>query len=571
MTKMNKLEFIQTIRQLIADGKTDDALTLMRVQVSNFDTSLITDSTMLESRYNTAFNDFTNKGILPRADYDRTVAQINYALLEIVEKLEKSAPLSTSTAKSKNSGRILHTIPGIMPVGKERRCIVRIAYDDETLLRDLKVDENTTIENVRIAEVMGVELVDFNETPAFSVRTITEEEQFISADDYTQWLFMVKALREGKFPLTLKVAVIEEVNGKERKRDIVLEKEIFIISNIEEPVPAAAPAAPVSVKDIPPQQTIHFEDTSIRFNYVVNGDNAVATTSQSSKRFSMSGIMSTIGVIVMAMVGWVTFQTFKYSSETPNIVINKGGDEKNMPSESGSKGGQSDTSIVMPQDKNLPPSQIAENGHKGDVKTEQQGNSNSPVPKTEIKIEAMPTPVVPKNEIVQNKPKPKVLTNNKGNVTPKTEAKSPFAVKTKPKTTQKPPIKPKPKPEVISSEPTSTPVTEPKIQIGDVKIVPYPTTVTGGVTSGVTTKEAEVKTYRVRLVLKGEMKKAEISVDGQSVDQFLKKNIWGTPQYIEFKSSKERHTITFKRGDVSCSVTDVLIENGDLTVEPCSF
>jgi hypothetical protein len=533
----------------------------MRVQVSNFDTSLITDATMLESRYNTAFNDFTNKGILPRADYDRTVAQINYALLEIVEKLEKSAPLSTSTAKSKNSGRILHTIPGIMPVGKERRCIVRIAYDDETLLRDLKVDENTTIENVRIAEVMGVELVDFNETPAFSIRTITEEEQFISADDYTQWLFMVKALREGKFPLTLKVAVIEEVNGKERKRDIVLEKEIFIISNIEEPVPAAVPAAPVSVKDMPPQQTTHFEDTSIRFNYVVNEDKAVATTSQSSKRFSMSGIMSTIGVIVMAMVGWVTFQTFKYSSETPNIVLNKGGDNKNVPDEIHSNTELNDSLIKMRE------SQIAENGHKGDVKTEQQGNSNSPVPKTEIKIEATPTPVVPKNDIVQNKPKPKVLTNNKENVTPKTEAKSPFAVKTKPKTTQKPPIKPKPKPEVISSEPTSTPVTEPKIQIGDVKIVPYPTTVTGGVT----VQEPEVKTYRVRLVLKGEMKKAEISVDGQSVDQFLKKNIWGTPQYIEFKSSKERHTITFKRGDVSCSVTDVLIENGDLTVEPCSF
>lgn len=562
MTKMNKLEFIQTIRQLIADGKTDDALTLMRAQVSNFDASLITDATMLESRYNTAFNDFTNKGILPRADYDRTVAQINYALLEIVEKLEKSAPLSTSTAKNKNSGRILHTIPGIMPVGKERRCIVRIAYDDETLLRDLKVDENTTIENVRIAEVMGVELVDFNETPAFSVRTITEEEQFISADDYTQWLFMVKALREGKFPLTLKVAVIEEVNGKERKRDIVLEKEIFIISNIEEPVPAATPAAPVSVKDIPQQQTTHFEDTSIRFNYVVNGDKAVATTSQSSKRFSMSGIMSTIGVIVMAMVGWVTFQTFKYSSETPNIVLNKGGDNKNVPDEIHSNTELNDSLIKMRE------SQIAENRHKGDVKTEQQGNSNSPVPKTDIKIEAMPVPVVPKNDIVENKPKPKVLTNNKGNVTPKTEAKSPFAVKTKPKTTQKSPIKkPKPKPEVISSEPTSTPVTEPKIQIGDVKIVPYPTTVTGGVT----VQEPEVKTYRVRLVLKGEMKKAEISVDGQSVDQFLKKNIWGTPQYIEFKSSKERHTITFKRGDVSCSVTDVLIENGDLTVEPCSF
>ena len=323
---MNKLEFIKAIRQLIAEGKTDEALTLMREQVSNFDPSLVTDATLLESRYKNAFTDFTMKGILPREDFDRTTAQVNYALLEIVEKLEKSAPLSTATAKNKNSGRILHNIPGIMPVGKERRCIVRIAYDDETLLRDLKADEHTTIQSIRIAEVMGVELLDFNETPAFSVRTITDGEQFISIDEYTQWLFMVKALREGKFPLTLKVAVIEEVNGKERKRDIVLEKEVFIISQLEEP--AAAPASPVSAKEMPAQPQ-HFEDTTIRLNYVTTDDEG-AVASANSKRFSFSTITSTIAVIAMALTGWVAFQKFS----TPKDVVvtdssNKNGTGKN--------------------------------------------------------------------------------------------------------------------------------------------------------------------------------------------------------------------------------------------------
>lgn len=566
---MNKLEFIQTIRQLIADGKTDEALTLMRTQVSNFDTSLITDATMLESRYTTVFKDFTSKGILPREDYDRTIAQINYALLEIVEKLEKSAPLSTSTAKNKNSGRILHNIPGIMPVGKERRCIVRIAYDDETLLRDLKVDENTTIQSVRIAEVMGVELVDFNETPAFTIRTITEEEQFISSDDYTQWLFMVKALREGKFPLTLKVAVIEEVNGKERKRDIVLEKEIFIISNIEEPVPSAAPAAPVSVKDVPPQPVTHFEDSSIRFNYVVNDEkSAAAASSTSSKRFSISGLMSTVGVIVMAMVGWVTFQTFNRSSETPNIVLNKDKEESN----GSNKNNSSDTIIALPNNPSNKNSQIAETEHKNDVKKDNpKVQANYPVHAVESKDDAKQGTTLPpiQNDKSKDKPAAYEVPNKKVTVPIKTGTKPQVIVPTNPKsvktTTTKPPIQ-KPKRPVVSPKITSTTVTEPKIKIGDVKIVPPSTA-----TSSVTEKEAEIKTYRVRLVLKGEMKKAEISVDGQSVDQFLKKNIWGTPQYIEFKSSKERHTITFSRGGVSCSVTDVLIENGDLSVEPCSF
>ena len=280
---MDKNKFIESIRQLIADGKTDQALALMRAEVSHFDPSLVTDAVMLESRYNAAESDFTIKGILPREDYDRTIAQINYALLEILEKIEKTAPLSIGTPKNKNSGRILHNIPGMMPVEKERRCIVRIAYDDEILLRDLKADENTVIQSVRISEVMAVELVDFNETPAFSIRTMTGQEQFLSEDDFTQWIFMVKALREGKFPLTLKVAVIEEVNGKERKRDIVLEKEVFVVSNIEEP--AAAAPSPASVRDTPPQPlATHFEDSSIRFNYVTTDDEATVATSTSTDR-----------------------------------------------------------------------------------------------------------------------------------------------------------------------------------------------------------------------------------------------------------------------------------------------
>ncbi len=554
---MTKPDFIHTIRQLIADGKTDEALDIMRANVGNFDASLVTDVTLLESRYTTASNDFTLKGILPREDYDRTVAQINYALLEIIEKLEKSAPLSTGTAKNKNSGRILHNIPGTMPVGKERRCIVRIAYDDETLLRDLEKDENTTIENVRIAEVMGVELVDFNEIPAFSVRTITEEEQFICDDDYTQWLFMVKALREGKYPLTLKVSVIEEVNGKERKRDIVLEKEVYIISQLEEP-PAPAKASEVVVK---PSAT-HFEDTTIHLNYVTTETNrAAAATSPASKRFSFSGIASTIAVIAVALTGWVTFQTFK-SPPNPNVIIvdmeksgQNGTNPKPFPVVTDTLIKVEDTPIYKEKNNE----QIAEN----EPKTNPNGQTTTSPQGTPIKKGT------PKNDIAASpkatKPELQALPNNKTNdLLKKNSGKgNAGSIKRIPNKKNPKDTKPITKPDTSLTQKTE-PTNQPKIKIGDINIVPA----TGGVT---TTTEPAVKTFRVRLILKGEMKKAEIFVDGQSVDRFLKKNIWGTPQYIEFKSSKERHTITFKRGNVSCSVEDVLVENGDMTVEPCSF
>ena len=236
---MTKLEFIQSIRQFIADGKTEDALHLLRDKISDYDTAILTDATILESRFQNAKSDCVIKGILAREDYDRTVAQVNFAILELLEKIEKTTILQSNTAKNKSSGRILHNIPGIMPLGRESRCIVRIAFDDESLTRDFQLTKDTIIQSVRIAEVMGVELLDFNETPAFKIRTITEEEQFLTSDDFTQWIFQVKPIMEGKFPLTLKVAVIEEIDGRERKRDIVLEKEVFIINQPSEP--AAAP------------------------------------------------------------------------------------------------------------------------------------------------------------------------------------------------------------------------------------------------------------------------------------------------------------------------------------------
>ncbi len=552
---MTKPDFILTIRQLIADGKTDEALEIMRAHVSLFDASLVTDTILLESRYTNVFKDFAIKGILPREDYDRTVAQINYALLEIIEKIEKSVPPPTSAAKNKNSGRILHNIPGTMPVGKERRCIVRIAYDDESLLRDIKIDDDTTIENVRIAEVMGVELIDFNETPAFNIRTLNDEDQFICDDEYTQWLFMVKALRVGKYPLTLKVCVIEEVNGKERRRDIVLEKEVFIISQIEEP--AAAAASKVVVQ---PAAT-HFEDTTIHLNYVTTERNgAAAATSPASKRYSFSGIASTIAVIAVALTGWIAFQTFNSTPTSPLIVADTNSQKNN--SKNTFPPAVPSVNDTITQQLSKESGELAENSNKNNANTQSNTNgaatqTNPPKKDDEVSA-ATPAPKPLPNKKLDNP----LINSNKGKEGGKGQLPS------KPTTVTKPPTQPKIKIGDIKILPqtggdTST-TTQPKINIGDIKISPI-------FDINEKTKEPEMKTFKVRLILKGEMKKAEIFVDGQSVDRFLKKNIWGTPQYIEFKSSKERHTITFKRGNVSCSVENVIVENGDMKVEPCSF
>ena len=60
---MTKLEFIQSIRQFIADGKTEDALHLLRDKISDYDTAILTDATILESRFQNAKSDCVIKGI----------------------------------------------------------------------------------------------------------------------------------------------------------------------------------------------------------------------------------------------------------------------------------------------------------------------------------------------------------------------------------------------------------------------------------------------------------------------------------------------------------------------------
>ena len=63
-------------------------------------------------------------------------------------------------------------------------------------------------------------------------------------EEYTEWLFFVKPLREGQFPLLLRVSVVEKVGEKERVRDIVLEESVVIVAEpVDEPAEGAFKAS----------------------------------------------------------------------------------------------------------------------------------------------------------------------------------------------------------------------------------------------------------------------------------------------------------------------------------------
>ncbi len=133
-------------------------------------------------------------------------------------------------------GHLMYNIPQQMEVGRDTRCEVRIAFERAALLQDIDQPEEVSLREVRISNVMAVELIDPSpdDDPPFRIRSISSAEQFIDEWGYTQWIFYVKALREGRFPLVLKVSVVEIVGGKERRREIVLEEMVEVRSRIEE-------------------------------------------------------------------------------------------------------------------------------------------------------------------------------------------------------------------------------------------------------------------------------------------------------------------------------------------------
>ncbi len=221
---LNKSEFLAKIRELVGEGDIESALDLLSEHIEVFAAYFSNDIFMLKGQVQAAKKQFILQGIIGNVDYNRTIARVNLAILELVGKIEKK----TETQNNRRRGHIMHKIPSTMITQSETKCIVRIAYNLEKLFINLAMDEDTVFQEIQITEVMSVELIDNNEITAFKIRTCTDEEQFIISEEYTQWIFYVRPIREGLFPLLLKLVVSEVINGKERKRNIVLEKDITV-------------------------------------------------------------------------------------------------------------------------------------------------------------------------------------------------------------------------------------------------------------------------------------------------------------------------------------------------------
>ena len=191
----------------------------------------------LQSRLQEA-NKAKIKGIISQQELDLRYNQIRDDLIELIQSLQLADFSKPSAVSGKGrQGSLLYNIPDQMKVSQEARCVIRLAYDEDVIISNIELQPSVVLKTVRIAEVMQAELLDPAGEPAFAIRSLSTEEQFLEDGAYTEWIFYVTPLKAGTHPLLIKISVVEIVQGKERVREIVWEEKVEIYT---EKVKAAA-------------------------------------------------------------------------------------------------------------------------------------------------------------------------------------------------------------------------------------------------------------------------------------------------------------------------------------------
>lgn len=226
-TPLIKLQ--KELRATVPDGikETTDRLKLHLAEGSESHKTLLA----LEAR----FNDVKKQRMLDVISDEqlrRELNRIRVDLLDLIDQLNAdnmAAPTEQVLEVKPGTGHILHRIPRKMEVLKLTRCIVRVAVDEATVREQLELDDLTNIEAIRISDVMQVSLIALDDE-LFEIRSVHDPVQIIYPTGFTEWVIYVKPLQVGRHPLLLKVSVIELLNGKERKHELVFEKEVEIFA-----------------------------------------------------------------------------------------------------------------------------------------------------------------------------------------------------------------------------------------------------------------------------------------------------------------------------------------------------
>ena len=191
------------------------------------------DLLLLEGRY----QDMTRLLLQGVVSDEAAQIQFNKIRKDLLEFIDGLQPIHFSAAQKSGidgkpdlyNGEVLYRIPKQMQKQEETKCLVRLAFDRAIITQDLDPQKDDVLKDLRISEVMGVELLDPKGT-AFEIRTLYDTVQFVEKDLFTEWVFFVKPMQEGIHPLVLKISIIEIKDGIERKRNVVLEEQVAVVA-----------------------------------------------------------------------------------------------------------------------------------------------------------------------------------------------------------------------------------------------------------------------------------------------------------------------------------------------------
>ena len=227
-----KDEIRETIKSFLIKGEIAEALDQLYSYSLKIDAHFSNEVLLLIQRFE-VLKKRDASGIISTSDYQLEHNKIASSLLYLLDQIPNPQRERTP-AKKRKGGKLLHNISSQMPVGLETKCVIRIAESEEIVKAFFKVDENTVIEDIPVSKVMEVQLIDFANEKSFEIRSFNYDEQVIQEGDYTEWLFFVKPLREGLHTLYLKVSIVEYIENDAKKKDIVLEQKIAVVSDVAE-------------------------------------------------------------------------------------------------------------------------------------------------------------------------------------------------------------------------------------------------------------------------------------------------------------------------------------------------
>lgn len=222
---------------LVGENKIEQTLERLRQTIPASATDKVKTLVLLTANFR-AIQDARVKGTQAFEAIFTKESEFRNSLLGFIEVLSAEdfdiAPAGSDPApvKINKTGSVLYAIPSQMQVQKEKKCVVRLSFDEKYLFDNYFSGSDTHIKSIRrIGDRMEVELVDPNEERVFSVRAISNTLQKVEKEDYTEWLFFVKPLVEGTFDLWLKVTVVMKAeDGLTDRKEIVLQEKIEVVT-----------------------------------------------------------------------------------------------------------------------------------------------------------------------------------------------------------------------------------------------------------------------------------------------------------------------------------------------------